>query len=100
MTPKLNIDKSSCFIGNTEIKVGQSIDYESANTNAKPSMGKIVEFKYPGFMQSDKSSVWMLVKDLQEEKESEWISVHNWANKYIPKENGSKEPEIVPDLPF
>jgi len=98
---KLNIDKTSLFVGDKEIKVGESVDFMSADPFAKPSMGKILEFKYAGFKQSDQTSIWMNIKDLQEEKETEWISVNNWARDfYKQKQDERNQPEADTDLPF
>lgn len=100
----LNVEKTSCFVteaGTTfALTVGMTVDYQSADTNEKSSMGKILEFKYAGFDQCDKASIWMNVKDAQEDKQTEWISVNNWVDKNMPKANASPEPQVPTDLPF
>ncbi len=104
---KLSKDKTQATIpdgsGQIVIKVGQSIDYQSASEQGVTSIGKILEFKYAGYRQSDTSSPWAKVADVVDPAKTEWISLNNWAATPIPKtvneDHGSEEPDEE-DLPF
>lgn len=104
--PQLSKTKLECLIDGVSLKVGQNIDYKSA-TDRRTSMGTIQDFKYAGWKQEDKSSVWMRVKDIQG-KESEWISVYVWKCQYdkgyfgTPKnqENASETKDDNEQYPF
>lgn len=93
-----------------QLKVGQNIDYKSA-TEQKISIGKIAAFKYSGYLQENKTSIWMRVVDVEENTKSEWISLTVWQDQSKrgffkkltakpPVTNASTEPEDDDDLPF
>lgn len=99
--PKLNADKTECKIGEVTLRANQTIDYKTATENSI-SIGRILQFKYAGYQQSDTESVWMNVADMGERAATEWVSVVTWHNQHQaglfttkPKqeaENASAEP--------
>ena len=106
---KLNAICDTYVSKDVTLKVGQSIDYKSA-TEHKISIGKIAAFKYSGYQQENKESVWMRVVDVEENTKSEWISLTVWEDQnkkgYFkkltakPVTNASTEQEDDDDLPF
>ena len=80
--PVLNDDKSICTIGGLTLPVNQTIDFKP-QLEERITLGKIVEFKYAGYRQENKSSVWMLLLDLNEKtNRSEWQSVQLWYDRF------------------
>lgn len=105
--PNLSQDRLSCEIDGVTLKCDQNIDYKSA-TEKRTSMGKILRFMHSGWQQEDKSSVWMLVKDIQEST-TEWVSVYVWkcqydkgifTNKIKADKHGSEESPALEGRPF
>lgn len=80
---ELSQDKSSVVIEGETLRVNQTIDYKKGDEH-RVSIGKITQFRHPGYNQSDKESVWMFVTD-SETGDKEWISCHVW---YEQKQNG------------
>lgn len=78
----LNDKMDTCTIEGVVLKAGQSIDYKSC-TEPMISIGRITKFKYAGEYDTvNKSSVWMLIEDMGDSKQTEWVSVNNWYNRF------------------
>lgn len=109
VSPELNESGDTCTLRNLTLKVGQMISFKGTSENLI-SMGKIIEFRYPGYLHSDTESVWMNIKDVENKDKSEWVSVGLWEEQndkgYFKnitakeKVNASTEPEDTEDLPF
>jgi predicted component of type VI protein secretion system len=82
MIPKLNELRDTCTAGEVTLKKGETIDYKSAVEKRKISMGKIADFIHPGERQGDKTTVWMRIIDIQNNQQSEWISVIVWYEQF------------------
>lgn len=110
MKPVIANDRRSCTIGSETLQLSQSIDFKSA-TEQRVGVGKILDFKYAGYNQSDKDSAWMLVRDVVEETE-EWISLNVWLEHRekglfgvtkkteVVSNDKSSESDNTDDLPF
>jgi hypothetical protein len=89
------------------LSVNGSMPYMS---NGIVTMGKIIQFKYAGFGQSDTSSIWIYVRDVTEKQSTpEWISFNAWLDKYesgafnnvkTENENGGNIAPIISERPI
>lgn len=104
LTPVLSDDKTKCTIADLSLIANTTIDYR-ASDSTKTSIGKIVSFKYPGYSESDKTSVWMLIADMANDQQREWVSVAVWYEQFCitdkPTENvANHKPANPSNLPF
>lgn len=92
MKIQLSVDRLTCNIGDEKIlKVGESIDYKPT-AESVISIGRIKKFKYAGnFDKEDTSSSWMLIIDMGNEKQTEWISIAAWYERFKSSNNKTKQ---------
>jgi hypothetical protein len=79
MNVTLSPDRSVATVDGETLQVSQVIEYKSSDED-KIGAGKIVQFKHPGFQQSDTTSVWMFVADAVDGC-GEWLSLAVWKEQ-------------------
>lgn len=89
---------TSVKIKDKELKVGQSCEFKDT-FDSKISMGKIIEFR-----KMDEDSVWMKISNLEDARDTHWISLNVWSEQFLIEkeeiENESTEQENNEEYPF